>query len=119
MIIHTVSSGETVISIARTYGVPPSQIIQDNELALPEKLTVGQTLVITQPTVTHTVRNGDSLSSIARDYGVASTNSAQQLILAETMTYTRVRRCNIIPTAAARTALRQRHIYPFINRCAA
>ena len=47
MIIHTVSSGETVISIARTYGVPPSQIIQDNELALPEKLTVGQTLVIT------------------------------------------------------------------------
>ena len=71
MIIHTVSSGETVISIARTYGVPPSQIIQDNELALPEKLTVGQTLVITQPTVTHTVRNGDSLSSIARDYGVS------------------------------------------------
>ncbi len=71
MIIHTVSSGETVISIARTYGVPPSQIIQDNELALPEKLTVGQTLVITQPTVTYTVRNGDSLSSIARDYGVS------------------------------------------------
>lgn len=71
MIIHTVSSGETVNSIARMYGVPPSRIIQDNELALPGQLTVGQTLVITQPTATYTVKNGDSLYSIATDFGVS------------------------------------------------
>ncbi len=65
MIIHTVSQGESIYTIARQYGVPPSRIITDNLLENPSKLAVGQDLVILFPTITHTVKGGESLASIA------------------------------------------------------
>ena len=71
MIIYTVQSGDTVYSIARNNGTTPSRIITDNNLENPEKLTVGQTLVLLYPTLTYTVRGGDTLQSIANAYGVS------------------------------------------------
>lgn len=71
MIIYTVQSGDTVYSIARKNGTTPSRIITDNNLENPEKLTVGQTLVLLYPTLTYTVRGGDTLQSIANAYGVS------------------------------------------------
>ncbi len=68
MTIHTVRSGDTIYSIARDYGVPPSRIITDNLLENPGNLSVGQDLVILNPTVTHTVRGGETLYGIARAY---------------------------------------------------
>ena len=68
MVIHTVRKGDSIYSIAREYGVPPSRIITDNMLENPSKLAVGQSLVILFPTQTHTVRGGDTLQSIARMY---------------------------------------------------
>lgn len=70
MVIHTVRKGDSIYSIAREYGVPPSRIITDNMLENPSKLAVGQSLVILFPTQTHTVRGGDTLQSIARMYGL-------------------------------------------------
>ncbi len=70
MEIHVVSSGESISSIARLYGVPPSQILNDNQLPDPSRLVVGQTLVIRFPLQVHTVRSGETLLSIARQYGV-------------------------------------------------
>ncbi len=70
MVIHTVRKGDSIYSIAREYGVPPSRIITDNMLENPSKLAVGQSLVILFPTQTHTVRGGDTLQSIARMHGL-------------------------------------------------
>ncbi len=65
MDIHVVRPGDTLYAIARQYGVPMAQLLNDNQLPDPSRLVVGQTLVIQYPAVTHTVRPGDTLSSIA------------------------------------------------------
>ncbi len=70
MVIYTVKPGDSLYSIARSYGTTVSRIVTDNDLEDPENLTVGQTLVLLFPTRTHTVRGGDTLSSIAAAYGV-------------------------------------------------
>jgi len=71
LVIHTVSPGESVYSIARFYGVSPSEIIQANRLTQPDALVVGQALVIPGNFTAHTVTAGESMYTIARDYGVS------------------------------------------------
>jgi spore germination protein len=44
--IHVVRPGESVYSIGQFYGVSPQKIISDNELENPNRLVIGQTLVI-------------------------------------------------------------------------
>lgn len=44
--IHTVQSGEYLSSIARRYGVPANWIISANNLANPDRLLVGQQLIV-------------------------------------------------------------------------
>ncbi|MBU3091265.1 LysM peptidoglycan-binding domain-containing protein [Clostridium sp. CM028] len=70
MIIHVVKSGETLYIISKLYGVPSNKIASDNELANPDELVVGQTLVILQVTRKHKILPGQSLYMIARMYGV-------------------------------------------------
>ena len=71
MDIHVVQRGDSLYSISRQYGVPLSQIENDNQLPDPTRLVVGQTLVIRYPLQTHTVQPGQSLNSIARQYGLS------------------------------------------------
>lgn len=71
LIIHTVSRGDSIYSIARKYGVAADDIIEANRLENPEALIVGQALVIPGKFTTYTVKNGDSLYSIARRYSVS------------------------------------------------
>jgi len=70
MTIHVVKVGESIYSIALEYGVPMSQIINDNELTDPTQLVVGQTLVILFPKQTHSVQSGETLTEIATKYGL-------------------------------------------------
>ncbi len=70
MVIYTVRQGDSLYSIAQRYGVPMQMLIDDNRLANPEQLVVGQTIVIVTDSITHTVAPGESLFSIARRYGV-------------------------------------------------
>lgn len=69
MTIHVVSTGETVASIAASYGVSPRLLQQQNQLPESGQLAVGQALVVLFPTQTHTVSPGESLFGIARRYG--------------------------------------------------
>lgn len=70
MHIHTVKKGDTVFKIARQYSTPPMKIIENNELERPDRLTVGQKLLILNPTRTYTVRGSDELSKIADRFDV-------------------------------------------------
>lgn len=90
-VTHTIARGETLISVARQYGVTVNAIMEANGLANPNRITAGQELTIpgvapspgpapaaadttAAPSgsgLTHTVRSGETLGSIAQQYGVA------------------------------------------------
>ena len=65
MIIHTVEAGDTVYGIAKKYNVSPTKILEDNDLTNPDRLVVGEKLVILFPTRSYTVKAGDTLEAIA------------------------------------------------------
>ena len=70
MVIHVVRPGDSMYSIAQEYGVPISQLLNDNQLPDPSRLVVGQTIVVRFPQQVHTVQAGQTLSSIAQRYGL-------------------------------------------------
>lgn len=70
MQIHTVKKGDTVFKIARQHSISPMKIIENNELENPDRLTVGQKLLILNPTRTYTVRGSDNLRKIAERFDV-------------------------------------------------
>ena len=70
MIIHTVKEGDTVYGIAKQYNVSPTKILEDNNLTNPDRLVVGEKLVIIFPIKCYTVKTGDTLSSIASRFEV-------------------------------------------------
>lgn len=71
MFIHVVRPGESLYSIGRLYRVSPAKIAEDNALADPNQLVVGQALVIEEGTRQHRVVPGESLYSIARQYRIS------------------------------------------------
>ena len=70
MIIHVVTSGETVYSIARRYGVDPVRLAADNGVPASGALAVGQALAVRFPRQVYAVRAGDTLYTVARDFGL-------------------------------------------------
>ncbi|MFB5676283.1 glycosyl hydrolase family 18 protein [Paenibacillus terreus] len=70
MQIHVVQANQTIYSIAEAYSIPYENIVQANELPNPERLVIGQTLVIPIAGSYYWVRRGDSLWSIARRFAV-------------------------------------------------
>ncbi len=71
MIIHIVQSGETIESIANSYGVPVNRLIIDNDLNNFNALVLGQTIVIAIPEKTYVVMEGDTVESIADKNGIS------------------------------------------------
>jgi spore germination protein len=74
--IHVVKRGDTLYSISRYYGVPMKAIKQANRIVNPNKIYVGQRLVIPKKKPPkpagfwYTVKRGDTLSAIAWRFGV-------------------------------------------------
>ncbi len=89
---HTVAWGETLYSIARTYGVTPQSIAAANGITLNSWVYAGQQLIVPSgggsgvassatPSGYHVVRAGDTLYSIASQFGttVAAISTANDL----------------------------------------
>jgi spore germination protein len=70
MDIYIVKQGDSINSIAESYGVAVERLARDNGLEEPYNLVIGQAIVIAFPKQSHTVQQGDTLQSIADTYGV-------------------------------------------------
>ena len=68
MIFHFCKAGETLLSIAREYGISPVRLLEENALSDPDRLAVGQCLVIYRSARSYTVRGGDTLGDICRRF---------------------------------------------------
>ncbi|MGC9469535.1 MAG: PA14 domain-containing protein [Anaerolineae bacterium] len=73
--VHVVQPGQTLLSIARWYGVDPWVLARANNIINPNRIYVGQRLLIPTggyiaPAGSYLVKPGDTLYSIARRYGV-------------------------------------------------
>ena len=68
MLIHTVSPGETLKSIADLYGVSEFSLAFDNNVSALPSLPAGMALAVVLPLATHTVSPGETLYSIASRY---------------------------------------------------
>ncbi|MFA5528650.1 MAG: LysM peptidoglycan-binding domain-containing protein, partial [Peptostreptococcales bacterium] len=71
MLIHVVKPGETLWRISSIYNVPMARVAALNELPNPNRLLIGQALVIPTEDVIHVVRPGENLWRIAQQYGVS------------------------------------------------
>lgn len=65
----SVAPGDTVYAISRRYGVTVRDVIEENHLVPPFRLTVGQTLLLPPPR-SYTVRHGDTVFSISQRFNV-------------------------------------------------
>ena len=78
--MHTVEAGETLSSIARTYGISVDEILAYNQ-GLTPSLTIGHSIIIPQPSlvtsgsdntyVYHTITPKETLFSVAKQYNVS------------------------------------------------
>lgn len=82
MLIHVVKPGESLWLISSVYHVPIEKIIDVNVLESPDKLLVGQALVIPTENSIYIVKSGDTLWKIAQSYGV----TAKEIIEVNKMT---------------------------------
>lgn len=70
MIIHVIQPGETLDTIADIHGVSVERLALENGITEPDRLVVGETIVILYPEQTYVIQEGDTLNSIAEAFGV-------------------------------------------------
>lgn len=71
MLIHVIKSGESLWQISKYYGVSVNKIIEVNELPNPNRLVIGQALVIPTEDFLYIVKPGETIWSIAGSYGIS------------------------------------------------
>lgn len=66
---YIVNPGDTIVSVAASFGISPQTIIMENKLNETSKLKAGQELVILPTTgITYTLKDGDTLEAILKKY---------------------------------------------------
>lgn len=71
MIIYVVKNGDSLYEISQIYGVSVDEISYVNMLETPDKLVIGQSLIIPIKSYTHIVQRGESIYGISRHYNVS------------------------------------------------
>ena len=117
MVIYVVKSGDTLYSIGRQFGVTVAQLERYNGFSDPNRLVVGQDVLIPIEGSTYTVQSGDSLYSIASSFGL----SLNELLRANPnlqppYTIYPNQSVNIPENAQRRTISVNGYAYPSINR---
>lgn len=79
---YTVQRGDTLSRIAQEHGVSLQELIESNDLANPDLIFPGQTIVIPGSEVVHVVARGETLARIASQYGTTARDLAQANSLA-------------------------------------
>lgn len=69
---YKVQSGDSLIGLARKFGVSVDDLAKTNNLSSNAQLQRGQTLQVPKMTVSYTVQSGDSLIGLARKYGIST-----------------------------------------------
>lgn len=82
MIIHTIRAGQTLGQLARQYSVTTGLIIAANRIPNPDRLIIGEALVIPTEDFNYTVRSGDTLWGIANRLGTPAQAIVRQNDLA-------------------------------------
>ena len=77
MQIHVVEQGQSLTEIARTYGSSAQEIARVNELPDPNRLVVGQALVIPITGSYYWVQPGDSLYTIGQRFSISAAELAR------------------------------------------
>jgi len=73
VIDHTIETGDTIESVAKTFGISITTLLLANDLSKNSSLKVGQTLIILPVDgILHIVRSGDTVSSISQKYKAKS-----------------------------------------------
>ncbi len=118
MVIHVVRRGDTLLSIARQYGVSVQRIISDNGLEAARTLVEGQALVILLPQTVHTVQPGESLAGIAAQYGVTEMQLLQNnpVLVESAYLYAGEQIVIRFQEAKGRQITVNGYAYPYINR---
>ncbi|MCC8015663.1 MAG: LysM peptidoglycan-binding domain-containing protein [Eubacterium sp.] len=70
MIIYRVKKGDTLTKIAKAYKTTPYSLALYNQLTDPDKISVGQSLIILRPKDVYYVKSGDTLANIAEEKGI-------------------------------------------------
>lgn len=71
MLIHVVKRGDTLWQLARLYNVSTNSIQQINQLPNPDRLLLGQSIIIPVAGTFRTIKPGDTFWSIASQYGIS------------------------------------------------
>lgn len=71
MQIHVVRQGESLWGISQAYEVPPEQLIRANQITAPNRLVIGQTIVIPIWGSFHWVQPGEGLWHLSQLYHVS------------------------------------------------
>ena len=117
MVIYVVKSGDTLYSIGREFGVTVAELERFNGFSDPNRLVVGQDVLIPVEGSVYTVQGGDSLYSIASSYGITLDEllRANPDIRAPYTIYPN-QLINIPETAQKRTIAINGYAYPSIDR---
>lgn len=71
MLIHIIQSTDTLWKIASFYHVLPEAIMHVNQLSTPDRLLIGQALIIPTDKHYHIIQPGENMFQIAQTYGVS------------------------------------------------